>query len=112
MSRILFLIAGAILALLDSPSVAAPIEPPSRALRLGDLDLSTEAGRIQLDRRIVAAVPRAAVCGRALASRSDRRVCERMSPKKRRCRSPKRSAVAPTHRAHRSPADQGELACR
>src|SRR4029453_1262589 len=61
MSRILFLIAGAILALLDSPSVAAPIEPPSRAVRLGDLDLSTEAGRIRLDRRIVAAVR--AVCG-------------------------------------------------
>ena len=63
MSRILFLIAGAILALLDSPSVAAPIEPPSRTVRLGDLDLSTEAGRIQLDRRIVAAVR--AVCGQA-----------------------------------------------
>ena len=63
MSRILFLIAGAILALLDSPSVAAPIEPPSRTVSLGDLDLSTEAGRIQLDRRIVAAVR--AVCGQA-----------------------------------------------
>jgi UrcA family protein len=45
MSRILFLIAGAILALLDSPSVAAPVEPPSRIVHLGDLDLSTEAGR-------------------------------------------------------------------
>ena len=63
MPRILFLIAGAILALLDSPSVAVPIEPPSRAVRIGDLDLSTEAGRIRLDRRIVAAVR--AVCGQA-----------------------------------------------
>jgi len=63
MSRILFLIAGAILALLDSPSVAAPVEQPSKAVRLGDLDLSTEAGRIQLDRRIVAAVR--AACGQA-----------------------------------------------
>jgi|SRR6185503_20645813 len=63
MSRILFLIAGAILALLDSPSVAAPVEPPSRIVHLGDLDLSTESGRIRLDRRLVAAVR--AVCGPA-----------------------------------------------
>ena len=63
MSRILILIAGAILALLDSPAVAGPIEPPSRTVRLGDLDLSTEAGRIRLDRRIVAAARN--VCGRA-----------------------------------------------
>lgn len=63
MSRILFLIAGAILALLDSPAVAAPIEPPARSVSLGDLDLSTEAGRIRLDRRIVAAARN--VCGRA-----------------------------------------------
>ena len=63
MSRILFLIAGAILALLDSPAVAAPIELPARSVSLGDLDLSTEAGRIRLDRRIVAAARN--VCGRA-----------------------------------------------
>ena len=63
MSRILFLIAGAILALLDSPSIAAPVEPPARSVSLGDLDLSTEAGRIRLDRRIVAAARN--VCGRA-----------------------------------------------
>ena len=63
MSRILFLIAGAILALLDSPSVAGPVEPPSRTVSLGDLDLSTEAGRIRLDRRIVAAARD--VCGRS-----------------------------------------------
>ena len=63
MSRILFLIAGAILALLDSPSIAAPVESPARSVSLGDLDLSTEAGRIRLDRRIVAAARN--VCGRA-----------------------------------------------
>jgi UrcA family protein len=63
MPRILFLIAGAILALLDSPAVAGPVEPPSRIVGLGDLDLSAEAGRIRLDRRIVAAVR--VVCGQA-----------------------------------------------
>ena len=63
MTRILFLISGALLSLLASPAVAAPFEAPSRTVRIADLDLSTTAGRIQLDRRIGAAVR--AVCGRA-----------------------------------------------
>ena len=62
MSKCLFTIAGAILALSAHPAFAQP-EPASRIVAVGDLDLSSEAGRIALDRRIGAAVRD--VCGQA-----------------------------------------------
>lgn len=62
MSKCLFTIAGAILALTAHPAFAQ-LEPASRTVAVGDLDLSSEAGRIALDRRIGAAVRE--VCGQA-----------------------------------------------
>ena len=63
MSKCLFLIAGAILAVAASPTYAESPGTASRTVAFADLDLSTEAGRITLDRRVGAAVRH--VCGEA-----------------------------------------------
>lgn len=63
MTKTAFSILGAILTTMASPAVASAQDGPVRAVSYADLDLSSEAGRLRLDRRIDAAVRRA--CGRA-----------------------------------------------
>ena len=91
MSKCLLTIAGAILAVSAWPSVAAQPNTVSVAVPMGDLDLSSDAGRNRLDRRIDAAVR--FICG------------EEMSPSSlveaaavRRCRTGALASVDPSFR--------------
>jgi UrcA family protein len=61
MTKTAFVILGAIVTAMASPAMAQ--DNSVRTVSYGDLDLSSGAGRLQLDRRIDAAVRRS--CGRA-----------------------------------------------